>query len=100
MEECMSKEEQMRALFEQWRASGKPRATFAREHEIPVNSFHYWCQRFEGKRVASGYRRTRVDAPPPSGPSFVEVARASPPSPHPRPRLRFDLPDGTSITVY
>jgi hypothetical protein len=96
----MSKEEQMRALFEQWRASGQPRATFAREHEIPVNSFHYWCQRFEGKRVLAGRRRARAEAQPPSSPAFIEVARAPTSSPHARPRLRFDLPDGTSITVY
>ena len=96
----MSKEEQMRALFEQWRASGKPRATFAREREIPVNSFHYWCQRFEGKRVPAGGRRARADVQATSVPTFVEVAPAATPSPHTRPRLRFDLPDGTCITVY
>lgn len=96
----MSNEEQMRALFEQWRASGKPRATFAREHQIPINSFYYWCQRFEGKRVPARLRRARADAQPPSSPAFVEVARPTTPSPHAGPRLRFDLPDGTSITVY
>lgn len=93
----MSKEEQMRALFEDWRASGKPRTTFARERNVPINTFYYWCQRFEGKRPRSR-GTTAVNAPAPSVPAFVEiVASAAPPA---TPRMRFELADGTVITVY
>jgi hypothetical protein len=69
----MSKEEQMRALFEEWRASGKPRTTFARERQIPINTFHYWCQRFEGKRPRSR-SSSAVKQPKAPPPAFVEIA--------------------------
>ena len=102
----MSKEEQMRALFDEWRASAKPRATFARERNVPINTFHYWCQRFEGKRRPSRSKAVQ------SQPAFVEIAASpSPPSSvsqHPaagqsrtgQPRMRFELADGTVITVF
>ena len=92
----MSKEIEMRALFDEWRTSGKPRATFAREHNVSINTFHYWCQRFEGKpkRV-----RGTVDTPPSPPPAFVEINKQTSSSAR-QPRMRFDLPDGTSIVVY
>lgn len=92
----MSKEEQMRALFEEWRASGKPRATFARERNVPINTFHYWCQRFEGKRPRS---RSIAASSTPS-PGFVEIAPTSPPVHADQPRMRFELSDGTVITIF
>ena len=92
----MSKEEQMRALFDAWRTSGKPRATFAREHGLPINSFHYWCQRFEGKRPARR-RDSAPEARAGSTPMFIEVKE---PARQPQPRMRFELPDGLSITIY
>ena len=102
----MSKEEQMRTLFEEWRASGTPRTTFARERNVPINTFHYWCQRFEGKRRPSRSNAAQKH-PTQSRPAFVEIAAPpSPPSPrkqHPAaggPRMRFELADGTVITVY
>ena len=89
----------MRVLFDEWRASGKPRATFAREHNVPINTFHYWCQRFEGKRPRS--RRGSAEKPAASPPPFVEITEPlSSPTLRPQPRMRFELPDGTSITVY
>ncbi|HVK37677.1 MAG TPA: hypothetical protein VNA88_04260 [Candidatus Kapabacteria bacterium] len=97
----MSKEEQMRALFDEWRASGKPRTTFARERQVPINTFHYWCQRFEGKR----YRARSGEAEKPATPSFVPVdAAPAPPSAlQPpaagQPRMRFELADGTVVIL-
>jgi hypothetical protein len=102
----MSKEQQMRALFDQWRASGMPRTTFARERQIPINTFHYWCQRFEGKRkrrsrssAVANTATSEITIPP--VPAFVEIAEPlSPPTAHRQPRLSVALPDGTTITVY
>ena len=91
----MSKESEMRSLFDEWRTSGKPRATFARERNVPINTFHYWCQRFEGKRERS---QRPVGRPPATPPAFVEINKQ--PSPAREARMRFELPDGTSITVY
>jgi hypothetical protein len=93
----MNKEEQMRALFDEWRASGKPRTTFARERGLPINTFHYWCQRFEGKRPRSGDRNAATNL----SPTFVEISQPTTTvSPEHQPRMRFELPDGTSITVF
>ncbi len=94
----MSKEVEMRALFDEWRTSGKPRATFARERNVSINTFHYWCQRFEGKVQRSHRSPGR---PPASPPAFVEINKQVASSSSARqPRMRFDLPDGTSIMVY
>jgi hypothetical protein len=100
----MSKEEEMRTLFDEWRTSGKPRATFARDRGIAINTFHYWCQRFEGKRTTRKRDRAR-QIPAPAAPTFVEVTEPAAPAlpqplPQPPPRMRFELPDGTAIIVY
>ena len=97
----MSKEQEMRAHFEAWRASGMNRTAFARERKIPINSFHYWCQRFEGKRPRGRRRAASVKAAA-APPQFVEIAPtpvAAEPA-HSTVRLRFEMPDGTRITVY
>jgi hypothetical protein len=92
----MTREIEMRALFEEWRTSGKPRATFAREHDVSINTFHYWCQRFEGKS-----KRTRgTEEPPAPPPAFVEINKQASSSATRQPRIRFELPDGTAIFVY
>lgn len=96
----MSKEEEMRTLFDEWRTSGKPRATFARDRGIRINTFHYWCQRFEGKRAARKRDRA-AQIPAPATPTFVEVTEpATTALPQQPPRMRFELPDGTAIIVY
>lgn len=93
----MSKEVEMRALFDEWRTTGKPRSTFARERNVSINTFHYWCQRFEGKVKRSGRSAEKLPVPPPA---FVEINKQPSSSSSRQARMRFDLPDGTSITVY
>jgi hypothetical protein len=83
----MSKQEKMFAVIRRWEASGLNKAEFSRVNDIPINTFHYWCRKYQ-------------DEATPSAP-FVQLSDvagvASPPR---EPRLRLELPDGTSLVVY
>ena len=115
MEDNMSKEAEMRAAWKRWRASGMSRSSFAREQGIPIHTFYYWCQRFEGKPPTAAERRKGATGAGRAGtvakdrpPAFVEIAttestttpRSATTARRETPRMRFELPDGTAITIY
>lgn len=85
----MAKQEEILALIDSWRSSGKTKAAFARESGMSVNTFHYWCNRYDERKR----RRTP--------PAFVQVPDGVDGSPRSdRARLQLALPDGLVITVY
>jgi hypothetical protein len=61
----------MARLVAQWRASGAPQATFARQHGIPTWTFWYWCRKLSSATPSK-------DAAPPA-PTFVPVHLAADP---------------------
>jgi hypothetical protein len=62
----------MARLVAQWRASGAPQATFARQHGIPTWTFWYWC-----RKLSTACPST--DALP-AAPTFVPVHLAADPT--------------------
>lgn len=84
----MAKREEIVALIDAWRGSGKTKAAFARSAGISVNTFHYWCNRYDEHERAS------------SSPAFVEVPDEAASMNTGHARLRLALPDGLVITVY
>jgi hypothetical protein len=60
----------MARLVAQWRASGAPQATFARQHGIPTWTFWYWCRRLSSATPSKDGS--------PAAPTFVPVHVADP----------------------
>lgn len=88
----MAKREEILATLDRWRSSGKSRSEFAREEGISINTFHYWCQRYDPSKATL--------KPKPTPPTFVELPERARPASGERARLRLALPDGLVITVY
>ncbi len=89
----MTKQETMFAMIRKWERSGKAKATFAREHDIPLPTFYNWCRRYEEHQTTT------------TTPSFIELPFLSQPLSDAdghsgEPRLRVEFPDGMCITIY
>ena len=62
----------MARLVAQWRASGAPQATFARQHGIPTWTFWYWCRKLSSATPSKDGS--------PAAPTFVPVHLAADPT--------------------
>ena len=106
----MARQDEMIAVIERWRRSGKSRIAFARESGIAISTLQRWIKRVE-TQVARQAERPLGKAPRPTPATFVEIAREHAPA-RPRsreqrpalavatPRLRLELGDGVIVTLY
>jgi len=83
----MAKQDRMFAMIARWKRSDLSKAAFARQAGVSINTFHYWCRRFEEQNGAA-------DSSP-----FVEVRHAEDRRDG-TPRVRLQYPDGVIISVY
>jgi hypothetical protein len=85
----------MRRLVVQWRASGEPRAQFARRHHIPAWTFWYWCRKLSADDGgASSASRAATFVPvhvAPEGEVAIEVTLPGGERLHVRPGAPADL---------
>lgn len=89
MEYGMAKRDTMFAMIERWQRSGKSKAAFARDAGVSINTFHYWCRRFdeEGSDLSTS--------------PFIEVTNGAVGEVSlDEPRLRVEYPDGVIISIY
>ena len=85
----MAKQDKMFAMIERWQRSDKTKAAFARDAGVSINTFHYWCRRFDEECCDL-----------PTSP-FVEVTNGTVDEVSSgEPRLRVEYPDGVIISIY
>jgi transposase-like protein len=72
MQKPRTREERM-AIIADWRASGLPRATYARQHGLSEPTLRMWTRRLEDELNSS----LLSTAPPRIDPSFIELALPS-----------------------
>ena len=89
----MAKQEEILATLDRWRSSGKSRTAFAREEGISINTFHYWCLKYDPSKQEKQKSK-------PAPPTFVELPERAQPVSVEQARLRLALPDGLVITVF
>jgi hypothetical protein len=107
----MARQDEMLALVERWRSSGKSRIAFAREAGIPISTLQRWIRRTE--QPEQQQILTTTDAGVGASPAFVDIAHEEPvahqqtgamrrpqASRERAPRLRLELGDGVILTVY
>lgn len=87
----MAKQEEILATLDRFRSSGKSRTAFARDEGISINTFHYWCLKYDP---------TKQSKQKPTPHAFVELPERARPASVEQARLRLALPDGLVITVY
>ncbi len=78
------KTQRMFALIDQWRASGKRRDEFCRQHQIKVSTFSYWVT-----------RKNRADRELPGGFVRIESAGSSTSPDH----VELIYPNGVRLRI-
>jgi transposase-like protein len=54
-QERINRQEEMLALIEQWKESGKAQQLFCQEHDLTYTTFYYWLRRYRRQLDESNF---------------------------------------------
>ena len=90
----MTKQQKMFAVIQQWEQSQQTKAEFARRHKIPLQTFHYWCRRYQQAHTPSE-RATFIELP-----SLAIAPEPGSDQSLRSPRLSLEFADGLRVNIY
>ncbi len=87
-------------LVKEWQGSGLSKVAYARQHNVTIRSFEYWCRKLKKEDFEHSIG-TSSGIKPLSPPSFIEIGNNSAQSlTNRQAQVELELPGGLRIKIY